>query len=133
MFLSAGPKTFALLKKVEPYVTYGEPSVPTIRQLIQKRGLGKSNGKKVQLTDNKIVEDYFREKGLEDGAICCVEDLVHEISTKGPHFKEVTAFLEPFQVSKKLRHRHSLRRFTAGGTRGDRGNRINNLIEVNIG
>ena len=31
--------------------------------------------------------------------IICIEDLIHEIMTVGPHFKEANNFLWPFQLS----------------------------------
>lgn len=31
--------------------------------------------------------------------IICMEDLIHEIMTVGPHFKEANNFLWPFQLS----------------------------------
>ena len=31
--------------------------------------------------------------------IICIEDLIHEIYTVGPHFKEANNFLHPFQLS----------------------------------
>ena len=31
--------------------------------------------------------------------IICMEDLVHEIYTVGPHFKEASNFLWPFKLS----------------------------------
>ena len=45
-------------------------------------------------TDNQIIENSLGKFG-----IVCVEDIVHEIYTVGPHFKQVTNFLWPFKLS----------------------------------
>jgi len=71
-----------MVRKVEPYVTYGYPSRKTIRELIYKRGYGKVNGTRLPLTDNAIIENNLGKFG-----IVSIEDLIHEIVTVGPHFK----------------------------------------------
>lgn len=60
----------------------------------------------------------------------CVEDLVHEIFTVGPKFKEANNFLWPFKLSsplggleKKLNH------FIEGGQNGNRETHINALVQ----
>lgn len=63
--------------------------------------------------------------------IICVEDLVHEIFTVGPHFKQANAFLWAFHMSnptggfkgKKVPH------FIEGGESGNREDQINLLIQ----
>jgi len=79
---------------VEPYIAYGYPNLKTVRELVYKRGFGKVNGSRIPLTDNSIIE---KELGKHD--IICIEDLVHEIFTCGPNFKEANNFLWPFQLS----------------------------------
>ncbi len=61
--------------------------------------------------------------------IICVEDLVHEIMTVGPHFKQASNFLWPFKLNnpnggwkKKANH------FTEGGDFGNREEYINALL-----
>ena len=61
--------------------------------------------------------------------IICIEDLIHEIYTVGPHFKEANNFLWPFQLScakggmsKKRKH------YIEGGHAGNREEQINTLI-----
>jgi len=56
--------------------------------LIYKRGYGKVDGKRIPLTDNRIIEASLGKYG-----ITCVEDLVHEIYTVGPNFKKANNFL----------------------------------------
>ena len=70
------------------------PSVKTVRELVYKRGHGKVDGNRVRLTDNDIIE-----KSLGKHGIICIEDLVHEIVTVGPHFKEASNFLWPFKLN----------------------------------
>merc|ERR1719453_750679 len=62
-----------------------------VRDLIYKRGFGKINHQRVPLSDNSVVE-----AGLGKYGIMCMEDLIHEIYTVGPHFREANNFLWPF-------------------------------------
>jgi hypothetical protein len=48
----------------------------------------------VRLTDNEIIE-----KALGKHGIICIEDLIHEITTVGSHFKEASNFLWPFKLN----------------------------------
>ena len=112
-----------MLRRVEPYVMYGYPNLKTVRDLIYKRGFGKVAGQRVALTDNSIIE-----KALGSHGIICVEDLVHEIVTVGPHFKQAANFLWPFKLScplggltKKRTH------YIEGGDAGNRAEAINAL------
>lgn len=55
----------------------------TVRDLIYKRGYGKVNKQRIALTDNQIIEEHLGKFG-----IICMEDLIHEIVTVGPNFKQ---------------------------------------------
>uniref|UniRef100_F6GYQ1 Large ribosomal subunit protein uL30 N-terminal eukaryotes domain-containing protein n=1 Tax=Vitis vinifera TaxID=29760 RepID=F6GYQ1_VITVI len=66
----------------------GYPNLKSVRELIYKRGYGKLNKQRTALTDNSIVEQALGKFG-----IICMEDLIHEIMTVGPHFKEANNFL----------------------------------------
>ena len=83
-----------MLRLVEPFVTYGAPTLKTVRELVYKRGHGKVSGNRIRLTDNAIIEATLGQFG-----IICVEDLIHEIYTVGPHFKEASNFLWPFKLN----------------------------------
>jgi hypothetical protein len=37
--------------------------------------------------------------GIGKYGILCIEDIVHEIASVGPHFKEVANFLYPFKLN----------------------------------
>lgn len=71
-----------MLNLVEPYVTYGEPNLKTIRELVYKRGYGKINKQRIPLSDNQVVEGALGKFG-----IVSVEDIIHEVATAGPNFK----------------------------------------------
>ena len=83
-----------MLRRVEPYVAYGEPSISTIRKLVYKRGCGKINGQRIPLCSNYVVEE-----GLGKLGIRCVEDLINEVATVGPNFKKANNFLWPFKLN----------------------------------
>ncbi|CAO2833213.1 unnamed protein product [Amaranthus hypochondriacus] len=124
VFLKVNKATLNMLHRVEPYVTYGYPNLKSVKELIYKRGFGKVNKQRIALTDNSIIE-----KTLGKHGIICMEDLIHEIITVGPHFKEANNFLWPFQLkaplgglTKKRNH------FVEGGDAGNRENFINELI-----
>ena len=82
MFVKLNKATINMLRRVEPYITYGYPTQKTISDLVYKRGYGKVNGNRIPLTDNQIIENELGSRG-----IICVEDLIHEIHTVGPNFK----------------------------------------------
>jgi large subunit ribosomal protein L7e len=127
VFLRVNKATLNMLQKVEPYVAYGYPNLKTVRELVLKRGFGKAaGGARVPLTDNAVVEAALGEHGL-----ICVEDLVHELFTVGPAFKQANNFLWPFALSaprgglaEKRRH------FVEGGQAGNREHFINNLVRA---
>lgn len=127
VFVKVTKATSELLKLVEPYVAYGYPSYSTVRQLIYKRGYGKINKQRIGLTDNAIVEANLGKYG-----ILSVDDLIHEIVSVGPHFKQANNFLWPFKLSnpsggwgvpRKFKH------FIQGGSFGNREEFINKLVK----
>ena len=93
-FVKVTKATSELLKLVEPYVAYGYPSYSTIRQLVYKRGYGKVNKQRIALSDNAIIEANLGKFG-----IMSIDDLIHELVTVGPHFKQANNFLWPFKLS----------------------------------
>merc|ERR1711935_1100044 len=99
VFFKVNKPIMNMLRIVEPYVTYGYPNLKTVRDLIYKRGYGKvgAGKQRIPLTENQIIE-----KALGKHDIICVEDLIHEIYTCGPHFKEASNFLWPFKLSAPL-------------------------------
>ncbi|GLT28715.1 hypothetical protein SLA2020_036260 [Shorea laevis] len=124
VFLKVNKATMNMLHRVEPYVTYGYPNLKSVRELIYKRGYGKLNKQRVALTDNSIIEQALGKYG-----IICTEDLIHEIMTVGPHFKEANNFLWPFKLKAPLGGLKKKRNhYVEGGDAGNRENYINELI-----
>jgi len=123
-FVKINKATSMMLQLVSPYITYGYPNLKTVRELVYKRGYGKVGGQRTALTDNKIIEQVL---GKYD--VLSVEDVIHQIVTLGPHFKEVNKFLWPFKLSSPkggfLKKRVS---FVEGGDAGNREEHINELI-----
>lgn len=113
-----------MLKRVEPFVAYGYPNVKSVRELVLKRGYLKINKQRVPLTDNALIQQHLGKYG-----ILCVEDIVHEIVTVGPHFREVNKFLWPFKLPNprggwRCKNTH----FVEGGDGGNRAELMNELI-----
>lgn len=124
VFVRLNKATLNMLKLVEPYVAWGYPSLDTVRNLIYKRGHGKVSGDRIALTSNKIIEDT-----LSKFDIICVEDLVHEVYTVGPKFKEANNFLWPFKLSPPRGGYESIKKhFIQGGSFGNREEYINDLV-----
>merc|ERR1712194_703038 len=94
VFLKVNKPILNMLKLINPYVTYGYPSLKTVRELVYKRGFGKINKQRIPLSDNDIITN-----SLGDHGIFGMEDLVHEIYTVGPHFKQASNFLWPFKLN----------------------------------
>jgi len=124
VFVKVNGASLQILKLVEPYVTYGAPNLKTVRELLYKRGHAKLGTDRIALADNSIISRHLGKYGVRS-----MEDVVHEIFTCGPHFKEVNHFLWPFKLSspkggfvKKRIH------FVEGGDCGDREHYINRLV-----
>jgi len=124
-FVKLTNATQQMLQLIQPYVTYGEPNLKSIRELIYKRGYAKINRQRIPITDNSVIEEHLGKYG-----IISVEDLVHEIATVGPNFKAVNNFLWPFQLSSATGGfaKRKLKHFIEGGDTGDRESDINRLV-----
>ncbi|XP_074556987.1 large ribosomal subunit protein uL30x-like [Curcuma longa] len=100
------------------------PNLKSVRELIYKRGYGKLNKQRIPLTDNSVIE-----RGLGKCSILCIEDLVHEIMTVGPHFRQSNNFLWPFKLKAPLGGLKKKRNhYVEGGDSGNREDYINELI-----
>ncbi|XP_027123319.2 large ribosomal subunit protein uL30y-like isoform X1 [Coffea arabica] len=124
VFLKANGRIMEILKKVEPYITYGYPNLKSVKDLIYKKGVAKFEKQRVPLTDNNIVE-----QALGQFNIICLEDIVNEITNVGPHFQEVSSFLCPFTLNKPVKAlQGKRRRYKDGGDSGNREDDINELL-----
>jgi len=125
VFIKLTKATQEMLTIVNPYIAYGYPNLKTIRELIYKRGYGKIDKQRIALTDNQLIEDNLGKYG-----IVCVEDLIHEIFTVGPNFKQASNFLWPFKLSNPNGgfHVRKFKHFIEGGDYGNREENINALV-----
>jgi len=124
VFVKLNKATITMLRLVEPFITYGEPNLKSVSQLIYKRGFGKVDKQRIPLTDNSIIA-----KALGHVGIICIEDLIHEIYTVGPNFKKANNFLWPIKLSSPLGgYVKKGNHFTEGGDFGNREQEINKLI-----
>eukprot|EP00930_Biecheleria_cincta_P054443 TRINITY_DN4058_c0_g1_i2.p1 TRINITY_DN4058_c0_g1~~TRINITY_DN4058_c0_g1_i2.p1 ORF type:complete len:277 (+),score=71.49 TRINITY_DN4058_c0_g1_i2:68-832(+) len=126
VFLKVNKPILNMLKLVQPYVTYGYPSLKTVRELVYKRGFGKVNKQRIPLSSNEIISDALGKDGIHG-----MEDMIHELFTAGPKFKQVSNFLWPFKLSAPKggfickRHGFCEQR---GGDWGNREELINDLL-----
>lgn len=126
VFVRVTKATSELLKLAEPYIAYGYPNLATIRKLVYKRGFGKINKQRIALSDNAIIEANLGKYG-----ILSTEDLIHEIYTVGPNFKQANNFLWPFKLSNPnggFRARKFFH-YIQGGDTGNREEAINALVK----
>jgi len=125
VFVKLNKATHAMLHLIEPYVTYGYPNLKTVREIMYKRGYAKVNKQRVTITDNKVIEQK-----LGKFNIICMEDVIHEIFTVGPHFKQTNKFLWPFKLTTpKGGYSNVKTGFNEGGDAGNREDKINELVQ----
>ena len=129
VFVKLNKATWNMIRWIEPHVTFGYPTRDTISRLIYKRGYGKVDKNRLPLSDNSIIASALGKHGINN-----IEELIHEITTCGPKFKEANNFLWPFKLSSPLGgfeiKRHS---FAQGfGAYGNREEHINSLVKKMI-
>ena len=130
VFVRVNAATTKMLRLIEPFVAYGTPNLKSVRELIYKRGFGKVNGQRVPLSSNTVIQEVI---GKND--VLCMEDLIHEIFTVGPHFKQASNFLWPFKLNsprKGYGGKKKLIHFCENGAVGNQGDHINRLIKKMI-
>jgi large subunit ribosomal protein L7e len=124
VFVRMNKAALVMLRLVEPYITYGEANVKSVSELLYKRGFAKIDRQRIPITDNALIA-----KQLGKYKIICIEDIIHEIVTCGPHFREVNNFLWPFKLSSPLGgYTDKGTHYTEGGDAGNRDTDINALI-----
>merc|ERR1711881_548179 len=123
VFVRLNKASIQMLRICDPFIAWGYPTIDTMKKLIYKRGAVKVNGQRLKIADNKVVE-----KSVGHLGISCIEDLIHEIYTVGPNFKEANNSLYPVKLScprggwKKITNH-----FIEGGDFGNREAYINQL------
>jgi len=123
-FVRLTAATKQMLQLIEPYVAYGYPNLKTVRELIYKRGYGRVNGQRIPLSNNDMIEQALGRFG-----IICVEDLIHEIYSVGPHFKQANRFLWTFKLAPPTQGwRRIKNHYVEGGDFGNREQFINELV-----
>lgn len=129
-FVRLNEATIRMLRLIEPYVTYGYPTKETVQNLIWKRGFMKVNKQRIPIADNSVVQDSVGKYGIE-----CVADLINEVYTVGPHFKQASNSLWPFKLSNPtggFSQKTKMLHFMEGGETGARGEEINKLVKKMI-
>lgn len=115
----------SLLQKVRAYVTYGNLSLETIRQLIYTRAFGKYNGNRVNITQELLAEKFC-------GSVETLEDIVEALFLgKRQDASAINKWLWPFRLScpRKGFGGRKIRDFAEGGSTGDRGRYLDELIK----
>ncbi|KAG2222986.1 hypothetical protein INT45_012285 [Circinella minor] len=126
VFVKLNKATANMLKVIEPYITFGPPSLKTVRTLIYKRGFVNVDGQRIPITDNDVVQ-----KNLGKMDVICVEDIIHEIYTVGEHFKQVNRFIWPFKLNNPTGSwsKRKFKHYVEGGDSGNREADINRLVQ----
>jgi len=124
VFVRVNKATLNMLKKVEPYVTYGVPTRKTIAHLIYKRGYVRFNHQRTPINDNFVLSKRLLKHG-----IICVEDLIDTILNVRKSFKVANSYLWPFKLRAPTGgYKGKGKHFTEGGSAGNRHDEINKLI-----
>ncbi|VDK37967.1 unnamed protein product [Taenia asiatica] len=96
VFVKVSEAMLELLTVVRPYIVWGYADLATVRNIIFKRGKTKV-GNKIHSIDNTLVESKLGSLG-----ILCIEDVIHELVTLGPHLRDVLGFLHPFKMMRPV-------------------------------
>merc|ERR1712216_526015 len=64
VFMKSSKAATEMLTRVEPYLSYGYPSLKSVRDLVYKRGFGKINKNRIPLNDNAVVEKGLGKYGV---------------------------------------------------------------------
>ena len=93
VFVKGSSVNIRLLKRIENYITWGEPSKRLISELIYKKMHGKVGEERVQIKSNAQVEEHI------GGDVICLEDIIKEISSVGSNFQQICDFMFPFKLT----------------------------------
>lgn len=93
VFVKVTKAVLEMLKAVENYITWGEPTKKIVSELIYKKAYGKVNNERTHIKSNEIIEKSI------GGDILCFEDIINEIMTVGKQFKQIKDFIYPFKLT----------------------------------
>ena len=124
VFVRLNKATLNMLRLTEPNIAWGYPNLKTVKELVYKRGFARIRKQRIPITSNSLIERKLGRLG-----ITCVEDLIHELYTVGPNFKQVSNFLWYFKLNNpKGGFRKKTNHYVEGGDFGNREDKINTLI-----
>jgi hypothetical protein len=72
-----------MIKSIENYITWGEPSKKIVSELIYKKAYGKVNGERLHIKSNELIEKHI------GGDILCFEDIINEVLNVGKQFNQI--------------------------------------------
>lgn len=125
VFVRLNKPTVNLLRLVEPYVTWGYPSLQNVRDLIYKRGHARVRNDRMAITGNAIIEQEMSKFDM-----ISVEDLIDELWRVGENFVQVNQFLWPFKLRAPKEGYESIKKsFVLGGSYGNRSESMPDLIQ----
>jgi 60S ribosomal protein uL30 len=130
VFLKVNSSTNQMLKKIEPFVAYGYPSLKSIKNLVIKRGFAKI-GKRGCWQRTSLSNVGIIEQGLSSIGVLNVEEIIYEIHNCGTRFKEINNFLWPFKLKSPKKGYSNIgknKHFIEGGAYGNWEESINYLI-----
>lgn len=126
VFVKCTKPMMNMIKCIMPYIVCGYPNLKTVKELVYKRGFGRVNKQRIPIQDNQIISAQLGKFGIHG-----VDDLIHEIYTVGPHFKEANSFLWAFKLSSPnggwVLKKHGFQE-PKGGDWGNREELINELV-----
>jgi len=111
------PAYLGMLKEVQNYVTWGEPTKETIRSLIEKRGR--------LVGDKKISEEYIKKLGYK--SLDELAEAIYNCSISYGKLPGVKPFFRLHPPSKGFKGKVK-KSYRSGGEAGNRGEAINELI-----
>ena len=96
VFLRSDPDIVKSLIQIQNYIAFGYPTKQLVTELMKKRGYIKKDGKRLPITDNKLIEDLAGNYG-----VICLEDIIDSFVNchkEDSHFAEVRQIVWPLQL-----------------------------------
>ncbi len=112
------PAYLGMLKEVQNYVTWGEPTKETVRMLIEKRGR--------LVGDKRISEDYIKKLGYK--SLDELVEAVYNCSVSYGKLPGVKPYFRLHPPSKGFKGKVK-KSYQTGGEAGYRGEAINELVQ----